>query len=202
MQDTFHMIIHCGCYVVNGYNEPLLHKILLPHTHTKRVVYIRVYSTSTSHIWAQDKPLSIHKWGYQVCFTLNVWVSTHHHTLSWDTTADWSMTLQFSEKCSTWTAWDVPSCGGQSVLQYDRAAAGSAVLQCNTPQQISRCGQLTAWPHLMPVDAFRVRTPKEAYLCSPSKDYWHLWQLWQWLKPRYYGVLERMPCGTLSSVLK
>lgn len=81
------------------------------------------------------------------------------------------MTLQFSEKCSARAARDVPSCGGHFVLQYDRAAAGPAVLQCNVSQQISRCGQLTARPHIMPVDALRVRTPKEAYLCSPSKYY-------------------------------
>jgi len=112
------------------------------------------------------------------------------------------MIMQFFEKCSTWTAWDVPRCGGQFVLQYDRAAAGPEVLQCNISQQSSRCGQLTARPHLMPVDAFRVRTPKEAYLCSPSKDYWHLRQLWQWLMPPYCGVMERMPRGTMSSVLK
>jgi hypothetical protein len=91
MQDTFQIIIHCGCYVVNGYNEPLLHKILRAcvhtcvrkHTHTRthahaRVAYVRVWSTSTSHILAQNKPHSIHKWGYQVCFTVNVWASTHH----------------------------------------------------------------------------------------------------------------------------
>ena len=39
VQDTFQMIIHSGCYVVNGQNEPLLHKIL--HTHTKHFVHVR-----------------------------------------------------------------------------------------------------------------------------------------------------------------
>jgi hypothetical protein len=38
-------------------------------------------------------------------------------------------------------------------------------------QQFSRCGQLTAQPYLMPVDALHVRTPKGVYLRSPSKDY-------------------------------
>lgn len=38
MQDMFQMIIHCGCYVVNGYNEPLLHKILCAHTHTQNML--------------------------------------------------------------------------------------------------------------------------------------------------------------------
>ena len=48
-------------------------------THTHRTHCIcKVCSTSTSHIWAQDKPHSIHKWGYEVCFTANVCASTHH----------------------------------------------------------------------------------------------------------------------------
>lgn len=101
VQDTFQMINHCGCYGVNGYNEPLSHKILhaRAHTHTKHIVYVRVCSTSTSHIWAQDKPHSIHKWGYQVCFTVNIWASTtiqvvvmgHNCYLIYDIAILWKM---------------------------------------------------------------------------------------------------------------
>jgi hypothetical protein len=87
------------------------------HTH-KTLCTRKACSTSTNHIWAQDKPHSIHKWGYQVCFTANVWASTHHPGSCHGTQLLPDLWYYNSlKKSSTWNAWDVPSWGGQYALQ-------------------------------------------------------------------------------------
>lgn len=105
------------------------------------------------------------------------------------------MILQFSEKCSTWTAWDAPSCG----RQYE--------LQCNTSQQISWCGQLTAQPHLLPVDAICVRTlnkliyavpPRIIDTCSSCDNGWrhHIMVCWRecHVAPCHLSWHRQRPC--------
>jgi hypothetical protein len=42
-----------------------------------------VFNIHNSHLWAQDNPHAIHKYGYQVHFSVNVWAG-----IVWDIVMD------------------------------------------------------------------------------------------------------------------
>jgi hypothetical protein len=77
------------------------------------------------------------------------------------------------------------------------------------PERCNGCGGPTAWPpelHNSVQEIFSCGDTWRSTLHSPSHSYQRscvkTWQLWQQLVPMYCGVLKRMFCSAVLSVLK